>query len=71
MTLSTLMLVAALNPGAAVLLIVLALAIGAAAGLMFGTKRAKQDVDAQIQSAEARGVSKGIEQRKRDRTSVV
>ena len=38
MTLSTLMLVAALNPGVAVLLIVLALAIGAAAGMMFGTK---------------------------------
>ena len=71
MTLSTLMLVAALNPGAAVLLIVLALAIGAAAGMMFGTKRAKQDVDAQIQSAEARGVTKGIEQRKRDAEAAI
>ena len=51
MTLSTLMLVAELNPPLAVLLIIVALVAGAAAGFFIGSSRAKQDVDAQVERA--------------------
>lgn len=71
MTLSTLMLVAALSPQVSVLLIIVALVAGAAIGMAFGTSRAKQDVNAQIEKAESRGIAKGIEQRKRDAEAAI
>ena len=71
MTLSTLMWVAALSPSLTVLLIFVALIAGAAAGFFIGSSRAKQDVNAQIEKAESRGVAKGIEQRKRDAEAAI
>lgn len=71
MTLSTFMLVAALTPTVAILLIVVALAAGVAAGFFIGSSRAKQDVNAQIEKAESRGVAKGIEQRKREAEAAI
>ena len=71
MTLSTLMLVAGMNPGLAVLLIIVALIAGAAAGFFIGSSRAKQDVNAQIEKAESRGIAKGVEQRKREAEAAI
>ena len=48
----------------AVVLILVALVVGAVIGVFVGGGKAKRDVDAQVQEAEKRGVEKGIEQRK-------
>ncbi len=69
MAFSTLMM--ALTNPTAVLFIIIALIAGAAAGIALGMSRAKKDVDRQISDAESRGVTKGIEQRKREAEAAI
>ena len=54
-----------------VLLILAALIAGVAIGAAVGSSRAKRDVAEQVEKAEARGVSKGIEQRKREAEAAI
>ena len=63
MTISILLAAAELSVTAVVLILV-ALIVGAVIGVFVGGGKAKRDVDAQVQEAEKRGVEKGIEQRK-------
>ena len=69
MAFSTLMM--ALSNPTAVLFIIIALIAGAAAGIALGRSSAKKDVDRQISIAESRGVTKGIEQRKREAEAAI
>ena len=69
MTLSTIMM-ASVDP-VAIVLILIALAVGAVGGWFVGTSKAKTDVDARVADAESRGVSKGIEQRKREAEAAI
>ena len=69
MTLSTIMM-ASVDP-VAIVLILIALAVGAVGGWLAGTSKAKTDVDARVADAESRGVSKGIEQRKREAEAAI
>lgn len=64
MTLSTIMMAAV--DSVAIILILIALIAGAGIGMFLGSQRAKADVNKQVSDAEARGVMKGIEQRKRE-----
>ena len=68
MTFSTLML---LTTPTAVILILVALIGGAVAGALVGMNRAKSDVSKRTEEAEARGIAKGIEQRKRDAEAAI
>lgn len=70
MALSTLM-PAAFSAPTAIVLILLALLAGAGFGALVGSSRAKNDVREQLEKAESRGVSKGIEQRKREAEAAI
>ncbi len=69
MAISTLMF--SIGTPIAVVLILIALIAGAAAGAALGSSKAKRDVNEQIEKAESRGITKGIEQRKRDAEAAI
>ena len=69
MAISTLMF--SIGTPIAVVLILIALIAGAAAGAALGSSKAKRDVNEQIEKAESRGITKGIEQRKREAEAAI
>ena len=69
MTLGTIMM-ASLDP-VAIILILIALIAGGGIGMMLGTNKAKNDVDAKVADAEKRGITKGIEQRRREAEAAI
>ena len=53
------------------ILIFLALVVGVGAGAAFGISHAKRDINRKVEEAEAKGITKGIEQRKRDAEAAI
>jgi hypothetical protein len=68
MSFSTLMM---LSDSAAYILILVALLIGAGIGVGVGIAKTNGSAQKRVEDAEARGIAKGIEQRKRDAEAAI
>ena len=71
MAISTILMALSLSTPWVVTLLLLALVAGAVVGSLIGTSNARKGVADRITEAENRGVTKGIEQRKRDAEAVI
>ena len=71
MAISTIIMALSLSTPWVVTLLLLALVAGAVVGSLIGTSNARKGVAERISEAENRGVTKGIEQRKRDAEAVI
>ena len=71
MAISTILMALSLSTPWVVTLLLLALVAGAVVGSLIGTSNARKGVAVRITEAENRGVTRGIEQRKRDAEAVI